>query len=73
MELIENADFFESMLARWSPNEELRGYTFVENQAAPFVPVRRALPMLNLALISSAGAYIEGTEPFDLCGKGRRP
>jgi len=69
MELIENADFFESMFARWSPNEELRGYTFVENQAAPFVPVRRALPMLNLALISSAGAYIEGTEPFDLEAK----
>ena len=28
-------------------------------------PARRALPMLNLALVTSAGAYIDGTEPFD--------
>ena len=27
---------------------------------------RRALPMLNLALIASAGAYIDGTDPFDV-------
>jgi D-proline reductase (dithiol) PrdB len=40
-------------------------YPFVENRRAPFVPLRRALPMLNLALITSAGAYIDGTEPFD--------
>ena len=26
----------------------------------------RALPMLNLALITSAGAYIDGSEPFDV-------
>jgi D-proline reductase (dithiol) PrdB len=29
------------------------------------MPARRALPMLNLALISSAGAYIDGTPAFD--------
>jgi len=29
------------------------------------MPARRALPMLNLALISSAGAYIDGTTAFD--------
>lgn len=40
-------------------------YPFVENKRAPFQPLRRSLPMLNLALISSAGAYIDGTEPFD--------
>ena len=40
-------------------------YPFVKNRRAPFTPARRALPMLNLALISSAGAYIDGTEPFD--------
>lgn len=40
-------------------------YPFVKNMRAPFAPARRALPMLNLALISSAGAYIEGTAPFD--------
>ena len=41
-------------------------YPFVENKRAPFVPARSALPMLNLALISSAGAYLDGTEPFDI-------
>jgi D-proline reductase (dithiol) PrdB len=40
-------------------------YPYIQNQRAPFTPVRRALPMLNLALISSAGAYIDGTAPFD--------
>ena len=40
-------------------------YPFVKNRRAPFTPARRALPMLNLALISSAGVYIDGTEPFD--------
>jgi D-proline reductase (dithiol) PrdB len=40
-------------------------YPFVKNRRAPFTPARRALPMLNLALISSAGAYIDGTPPFD--------
>jgi D-proline reductase (dithiol) PrdB len=40
-------------------------YPFVKNRRAPFTPARRALPMLNLALVSSAGAYIDGTEPFD--------
>jgi D-proline reductase (dithiol) PrdB len=40
-------------------------YPFVKNKRAPFSPARRALPMLNLALISSAGAYIDGTAPFD--------
>lgn len=45
-------------------------YPWVENKRAPFVPARRALPMLNLALISSAGAYIDGTEPFDISAPG---
>lgn len=40
-------------------------YPFVKNRRAPFTPARRALPMLNLALISSAGAYIDGTPAFD--------
>jgi len=40
-------------------------YPFVLNKRAPFTPARRALPMLNLALISSAGAYIDGTPAFD--------
>lgn len=66
MELIENKRDFEGRFAKWNGNEELRNYPFVENIYAPFTPARRALPMLNLALISSAGAYIDGTEPFDL-------
>jgi D-proline reductase (dithiol) PrdB len=30
------------------------------------MPLRRSLSMLNLAVISSAGAYIDGTDPFEL-------
>lgn len=46
--------------------ENLDDYPWVRNQRAPFKPARRALPMLNLALISSAGAYIDGTSAFDV-------
>jgi D-proline reductase (dithiol) PrdB len=45
-------------------------YPFVKNKRAPFSPARCALPMLNLALISSAGAYIDGTAPFDTSAPG---
>lgn len=45
-------------------------YPFLSHKRTPFVPVRRALPMLNLALITSAGAYIDGTEPFDVNAAG---
>lgn len=69
MELIENLKDFNSGFARWNDNESLNGYPFVENMHSPFTPVRRALPMLNLALITSAGAYIDGMEPFDIESK----
>lgn len=69
MELIENKIEFEGRFATWNGDEELRGYPFVENTYAPFTPVRRSLPLLNLALISSAGAYIDGTDSFDLEAK----
>lgn len=69
MDVIEKLEEFERRFANWNANEELRGYPFVENVRAPFTPVRRALPMLNLALISSAGAYIDGTDPFDLASR----
>lgn len=62
---IENINQWAGRYSRWRFNENLGGYPFVENVYAPFTPMRRALPMLNLALISSAGAYIDGTEPFD--------
>jgi D-proline reductase (dithiol) PrdB len=66
MELIENTGTFSGRFSRWKPNDALSGYPFVENVHSPFTPLRRALPMLNLALISSAGAYITGTDPFDI-------
>jgi len=65
MQIIEKAAEFSSRFERWNINENLSGYPFVENTHAPFTPMRRSLPMLNLALISSAGGYITGTEPFD--------
>lgn len=65
MELIEDKDGFTRRFSRWNANDSLGGYPFVENVHAPFTPVRRALPMLNLALITSAGAYIDGTDAFD--------
>lgn len=64
--MIENADDFAKKFGRWNANEALAGYPWVANIRAPLTPVRRALPMMNLALVSSAGMYIDGTEPFDL-------
>ncbi len=69
MELIEKMSDFSSRFSRWRPNDELANYPWVENAHSPFTPVRRALPMLNLALISSAGAYIDGMAPFDIEGR----
>jgi D-proline reductase (dithiol) PrdB len=66
MEIIEKLDEWRSLYARAGRvgGDDLSKYPFVVNKRAPFTPARRALPMLNLALISSAGAYIDGTEPF---------
>ena len=66
MELIEKLDEFKNRFSNWHGGEDLKGYPFVKNTYSPFSPARRSLPMLNLALISSAGAYIEGTEAFDV-------
>ena len=72
MEIIEQVDEWQKSYAEWQQKHTptVRGdiddaYPFVRNRHAPFLPARRALPMLNLALISSAGAYIDGSEPFD--------
>jgi D-proline reductase (dithiol) PrdB len=62
---IEGISAFSGRFKNWRGDERLSNYPFVENVNAPFTPMRRALPMLNLALISSAGAYIDGTEAFD--------
>ncbi|MFN2493055.1 MAG: glycine/sarcosine/betaine reductase selenoprotein B family protein [Pyrinomonadaceae bacterium] len=73
MEIIEQIGDWKRRYANWHGergtaegiNDIGDSYPFVKNRRAPFSPARRALPMLNLALISSAGAYIDGTEPFD--------
>lgn len=69
MELIERSGEVAGRFSRWRANDALSGYPWVENVHAPLTTVKRALPMLNLALISSAGAYIDGTEPFDLTSR----
>jgi D-proline reductase (dithiol) PrdB len=65
VDIIEDIDDWRRRFAGWKPDDDLAGYPFVKNRRAPFTPARRALPMLNLALISSAGAYIDGTSSFD--------
>ncbi|HET6892731.1 MAG TPA: glycine/sarcosine/betaine reductase selenoprotein B family protein [Pyrinomonadaceae bacterium] len=78
MEIIENLDEWRRRYAYWLKDQGGisrdgdvgESYPFVINKRAPFVPVRRALSMLSLALISSAGAYLDGTEPFDIHAAG---
>ena len=73
MEIIERIEEWRKRYADWQKEHGAtaggddvgESYPFVKNLRAPFSPARRALPMLNLALISSAGAYIDGTESFD--------
>jgi D-proline reductase (dithiol) PrdB len=67
VEIIEDVEGWRRRFAGWKPSggDGLSDYPFVRNRRAPFMPARRALPMLNLALISSAGAYIDGTPAFD--------
>lgn len=75
MEIIEHIDEWRTSVRRWQ--EEHRGastarddYPLVVNKHASLVPLRQALPMINLALVTSAGAYIDGTEPFDTQASG---
>jgi len=65
MELIANLEQWKRRYSKWRFDENLAGYSFVENIDSPFNPVRRALPMLNLALISTAGSFITGTTAFE--------
>jgi len=71
VEIIEHPDEWRKRYASWKAKHAAAvdidtSYPFVENARAPFTPLRRSLSMLNLALISSAGAYIDGTDPFDI-------
>jgi len=78
VEILEQIDEWRKRYADWergnsktaTANDIGESYPFARNKHAPFTPARRALPMLNLALISSAGAYIDGTEPFDTQASG---
>jgi D-proline reductase (dithiol) PrdB len=70
MELIENLNAWSSKYARWRGGDDLKDYTFVSNKRSPFTAIRRALPLINIALISSAGAFIDGTNPFDANARG---
>ncbi|HYN26246.1 MAG TPA: glycine/sarcosine/betaine reductase selenoprotein B family protein [Pyrinomonadaceae bacterium] len=73
MEIIEQIDEWRKRYSDWQKEQSRvsgngdvgESYPFVKNKRAPFTPARRALPMLNLALISSAGVYLDGTHPFD--------
>jgi len=70
VEVIEQVDRWRHRYASWRSKqggsiENLDDYPFIENSRAPFTPARRALSMVNLALITSAGAYIDGTDPFN--------
>jgi D-proline reductase (dithiol) PrdB len=73
--VIERIDLWRHSYRAWlerhppSPGD-ISDYPFVENQRAPFMPVSRALPMLDLALVSSAGAFIDGSDAFDLNSPG---
>ncbi|MFL6211856.1 MAG: glycine/sarcosine/betaine reductase selenoprotein B family protein [Pyrinomonadaceae bacterium] len=72
VETIEQSDEWRETYKRWQrineppENDVDEHYPWVINKRAPFQPLRRALPMLNLGLITSAGAYIDGTEAFDV-------
>jgi D-proline reductase (dithiol) PrdB len=75
VEIIEHLEEWRKRYSNWQTQHPAAGdidksYPFVENARAPFTPLRRSLSMLNLALISSAGAYIDGTEPFDISAPG---
>ena len=69
MDIIEDIDDWRVRYNGWAGHAGKShmddDYPLVKNRRSPFTPARRALPMMNLALVSSAGAYIDGTEPFD--------
>lgn len=67
--VIEDIRNWSGEFSHWRGNDRLSGYGYVQNTYAPFTPARRALPLTNLALISSAGGYIDGTDPFETAGR----
>jgi hypothetical protein len=67
VEIIEQPEQWRRQYDGWQAKQadDLKGYPWVENSRAPFTPARRAITMMNLALVTSAGAYLDGTDPFD--------
>jgi D-proline reductase (dithiol) PrdB len=69
MDVLEQAEHWKGQYNSWKSkqrgSDSIDRYPFVENSRAPFTPARRSVTMTNLALIVSAGAYIDGTDPFD--------
>ena len=70
IEIIERSEQWRERYSSWNAKqsdalEQLKDYPFVENSRAPFTAARRAITMTNLAVIVSAGTYIDGTDPFD--------
>ena len=74
MDILERSEQWRAQYDSWGSKSgasgDLKAYPFVENSRAPFTPARRAITMTNLALIVSAGAYLDGTEPFDAKAPG---
>jgi D-proline reductase (dithiol) PrdB len=76
VDIIEEIDDWRRRFADWKQSGADAGddvgesYPWIKNRHSPFLPARRALPMLNLALISSAGAYIDGSDPFAKAADG---
>jgi len=78
VEIFENIDEWRKRYADWQDSSGANNgsdgipdsYPFVKNKRAPFSAARRALPMLNLALITSSGAYLDGTEGFETAKPG---
>jgi hypothetical protein len=68
VEIIEQADQWRRQYDGWKAqaSDDLKRYPFAENSRAPFTPARRAITLTNLALIVSAGAYLDGTDSFDV-------
>jgi D-proline reductase (dithiol) PrdB len=72
VDIIEDIDDWRRQFSAWQQDQKSANksdiddnYPWIKNRRAPFSPARRALPMLNLGLISSAGAYLDGTSAFD--------
>ena len=75
MDIIEGSEKWRERYNAWGAKrsgaaDNLKSYPFVQNSRAPFTPARRAITMTNLAVIVSAGAFLDGTDPFNTNAPG---